>query len=156
GEVWEPTGFGECVQAALCLTPGLGSRLLGHVAFSEFRPRFRHVEHRRVEDGMPALIKLDALPGRLLHGHVQRVGNVAVQESHWVDFRVYHTWVSIDETVDGLRPDMTAEVTIVDGAEKEPVLAVPLQSILHSPSDGNHGTCYVLTDDGPRPREVIV
>lgn len=156
GETWESTGFGECLQAALLMGADPGRRLLGQLAFTEVRPRLKPLEQRRVYDGMPALIKIDALPGRVLQGHIQRVANMAVQESHWVDFRIYHTWIAIDETMEGLRPDMSAEVTILDGGDNEPVMAVPVRAILHSASEGNRGTCFVMTENGPQPREVVV
>jgi multidrug efflux pump subunit AcrA (membrane-fusion protein) len=156
GEAWESTGIGDCLQAALLVGGDPGRQLLSQLAFTEVRPRLRPLEQRLVYDGMPTLIKLDALPGRLLHGHIQRVANMAVQESHWVDFRVYHTWIAIDETMEGLRPDMSAEVTVVDGSDMDPVVTVPVQAILHSAGDGNHGTCFVMTDNGPRPRDVVV
>jgi multidrug resistance efflux pump len=156
GEVWEPTGLGECLQAALLFPPNRGTCLLGQRAFAELRPRFHYLEHRRVYDGQPALVTVGAVSGRALHGHVRQVANVLTQESHWVDIKTYEAQVVIDETVEGLRPDLSADVTIFDQSEQGPVLAVPLQAIVHSPRQGNHCTCYVVTPDGPEARDVVV
>jgi hypothetical protein len=67
----------------------------------------------------------------------------------------FQTTIAIDEPADQLRPDMSAHVTILmeDDAPKN-VLTVPVDAIL--PGIGNHRKCYVLTEEGPQEREIVV
>jgi hypothetical protein len=129
---------------------------LGERGFAELRPRFHYLEQRKVSDGQPALVRVGAAAGRALHGHVRHIANVLTQESHWIDVKTYEAQIAIDETMENLRPDLSAEVTILDQANPQPVLAVPLQAVVHTADNGNHGTCFVMTPDGPEPRNVIV
>src|SRR6185369_3177285 len=70
------------------------------------------------------------------------------------DVKVYQTLVLIDEEVPGLRPDMSAEVTIHVDASKDPVLAVPLQAVVGGAEGGTKRKVYVVTPDGPVDREI--
>src|SRR5262249_54254263 len=62
--------------------------------------------------------------------HVKSVAAVASQTDSWVsDVKLFPTLVLIEEKVEGLKPDTTAEVTIqVDGVKD--VLCVPVQAIV--------------------------
>jgi HlyD family secretion protein len=78
-------------------------------------------------------------------GHVRKVANVP-SKTDWMssDVNVYAVEVAIDDQVAGLRPGMSAEVTIyVD--ERTNVLKLPVQAVLDM--DGNK-FCYVQTADG--------
>ncbi len=60
-----------------------------------------------------AQIRVDAFPSRILHGHIKTVDTVASQQDWFAsDVKVYKTMVSIDEPMEGLKPGMSAEVTI--------------------------------------------
>ena len=103
----------------------------------------------------PAMIELEALPNRVLHGHVKQVGATPWMINGRMDgTKAFRTTIAIDESVQGLRPDMTARVTILMPESPHNVMAVPVDAIL--PGLGNHRRLYVLEDEGPREREVIV
>jgi HlyD family secretion protein len=105
-----------------------------------------------------AQIRIDAIPNRILHGHVKTVDTVAGQQDWFAsDVKLYKTVVSIDEPVEGLKPGMSAEVTI--SAEESPteVLVVPVQAIIGTISLGANPKCFVVGTDGqPELRDIVV
>jgi multidrug efflux pump subunit AcrA (membrane-fusion protein) len=157
GEQVEPTGFGDSVRAALLTPPGLLTRLAGTHAFAALREHFQDKEKRKVTDGQPALVRVDAYPDRVLHGHVKSVATVASQQDWWSsDVKVYQTLITLGETFDGLKPGMSAEVTIIADQEAEPVLAVPVQALVGPADQGKYRKCFVMTPDGPVARDVAI
>src|SRR5262249_29786694 len=107
--------------------------------------------------GQRASIRVDAMPERLLKGHVRTVSAVASQVDSWTsDVKLYQTYVLIEEEVEGLKPDMTAEVTIHVDAAKEQVLAVPLQAVLGGAELGVKRELFVRTPTGYDKREVTL
>ena len=86
---------------------------------------------KKVKVGMPATLQIEALPNRLLHGKVEKIGTIA-QADGWRGGGVkqYETEVSIDDlpTDAGLKPGMSAEVKILvntlTNAQVVPVAAV--------------------------------
>src|SRR5262249_38669332 len=72
------------------------------------------------------------------------------------DVKVYQTYVSVDESMEGLRPGMDAEVTIEVDSQPEPVLAVPLQAVMGGVELGAKRKCFVMTPDGPQKREITL
>jgi multidrug resistance efflux pump len=101
-----------------------------------------------------ARIRLDAFPGQVLHGHVKKVATVGTGLSR-SDSNVYFlTFVAIDDHVPGLRPNMSAHVTVLVDDAPAHVLTVPVDAIL--PGVGDHRQCFVLTGDGPKERDIVV
>ncbi len=86
---------------------------------------------KKVKVGMPATLQIEALPNRLLHGQVKKIGTIA-QADGWRGGGVkqYETEVSIDDLPSdaGLKPGMSAEVKILvntlTDAQVVPVAAV--------------------------------
>ncbi len=134
-------------------------------------------DSKKIITGQPARIKVDAYPDTPLKGHVRSVATVASQDYWSSDVKVYQTVVEIDETPDfsdnittsqkgpkrktkdkssGLRPGMSAEVTIQVENPLESVLTVPIQAILGGPELGDKRTVYVMTPEGPKEREIRV
>jgi multidrug efflux pump subunit AcrA (membrane-fusion protein) len=157
GEVVVPTGFCDCVRACLLTSPDASARLLAGNAFSCLKDEFRDKEQRVVYPGQPARIRSDAYPDKILNGHVKSVATVASQQD-WLssDVKVYQTMIAIDEAVEGLKPGMSAEVTILIDDSLERVLTVPIQAIVGGPSLGKYRKCFVLTPEGPQEREIVV
>jgi HlyD family secretion protein len=62
----------------------------------------------------------------------------------------------IEQGAAGLRPGMTATVSVSLGKAPETVLTVPVRSLLGRAVPGKRLSCLVLTADGPEEREVIV
>ena len=72
------------------------------------------------------------------------------------DVKVYSTVVAIDEPLDGLKPGMSAEVTIHIDNTIENVLTVPVQAIVGGAESGRTRKVYVMTSAGPEEREVQI
>jgi HlyD family secretion protein len=158
GEITQPTGFGDCVNAALSSNPGVLTQVLGLFAFSDSRDQFKEYETRVVRKGQDAQVRIDAYPDRALPGHVKSVATVASQQD-WMtaDVKTYQTMVAIDEEVENLKPGMSGEVTIFINDALQNVLTVPLQGIVGTPSMGSHRKVFVLTPEGAvEERDVVV
>ncbi len=112
----------------------------------------------RVHAGQPATVRVDSFPDRVFHGKVESVATISAQQD-WLsaDVKVYTTKVGIDESIVGLKPGMSAEVTIVVDGAGMPVLTVPIQAILGGTEMGKHRKCFVLDAAGqPREQDIEV
>jgi hypothetical protein len=110
-----------------------------------------------VHAGQPAVIRADSFPDHRLRGHVDTISNTSSQLDFWsADVKVYITKVAIDEPLEGLKPGMSAEVTITIGDVLEHVLTVPIQAIIGSAELGKTRKCFVMTSEGPVERDVVI
>jgi hypothetical protein len=90
----------------------------------------------------------------VLKGHVNFVDNQAgAQDWFAADVKLYKTVVTIDEPGAGLKPGMSAEVTILAQQTTGPVLNVPVQAVLAA---GKGRFCFVLNDNDVQVREVTL
>jgi multidrug efflux pump subunit AcrA (membrane-fusion protein) len=157
GDVWKPTGFPDALRASLLVQPDGLSRYFNMLAMPDIRERLRDHELQKVSDGMRATVRIDAFPDQVLHGHVKSVATVAAQQD-WMsaDIKNYQTMVSIDESLEGLKPGMSAEVTIhVESAEQN-VLTVPIQAVFGGVELGQKRKVFVNAPDGPKERDVTI
>jgi multidrug efflux pump subunit AcrA (membrane-fusion protein) len=166
GEVRVPTYFVDAVQARFKLNPYTDLLTHSHEVGDWLRDALRAEEYRTTVEGQKAVIRVDALAGRVFHGHVRTVATIASQDAWAPDVKLYQTIVRVDHEVlaDGtkreiaseeLKPDMTAEVTItVDTADK-PVLTVPVQAVMGSSDLGGAREVYVKTDAGEYKRVAV-
>ena len=94
----------------------------------------------RISTGMRASIRLDVFPDRTYSGTVESI-DVLPDPGGWIasDTRVYKTIVTIDGSVEGITPGMTA-VLKIQLARRSDVLCIPLQSIER---EGENSWCYV-------------
>jgi multidrug efflux pump subunit AcrA (membrane-fusion protein) len=112
---------------------------------------------RRVHKGQPAMIRVESMSNRRLRGHVEAVANAPSQQDFWAaDVKVYTTKVTIDEEVDGLKPGMTAEVTITVADALDHVLLLPIQAIAGSVEMGDTRKCFVMRNGMPVERDITV
>lgn len=116
----------------------------------------------KVKPGQRALLRPHAFPHKVLNGTVESVANVASQQDWFSgDVKVYEAMVSIDAATmaglksPGLKPGMSAEVTIFTEVRAENVLTVPVQAVVRVPG-ADINVVYVLTPAGPKKREVVV
>lgn len=111
----------------------------------------------RVRKGLPAQVRVEAVRGQVLRGKVKSIANVASKQS-WLssDVQVYEAHVEIEGSVPGLKPDMTAEVTIFTDNSREKALTIPVQSILGSADMGDTRRVYVNGANGPEGRDVKI
>ncbi|MBI3271939.1 MAG: efflux RND transporter periplasmic adaptor subunit [Planctomycetes bacterium] len=84
-----------------------------------------------VKLGQDARVEIDALPNRKLKGKVSEIGTSPTtvstgQQERGVAFRVV---VTLDETVEGVRPGFSASAEIVT-ATREKALTVPIRSLV--------------------------
>ncbi len=105
-----------------------------------------------------ATIKVDSFSKEVLHGHVKSVDTVASTQDWFAsDVKVYKTKVSIHESRPGLKPGMSAEVTILADESEEPVIVVPVQAVLGTISSGAERVVYVVGSDGEaKERKITV
>jgi multidrug resistance efflux pump len=111
----------------------------------------------RVNPNQAVKVRVDAFPGRDLKARVDKVATVASQQDFLSsDVKVYVTMVEIEETLPGLKPGMSAEVTILTDSLAENALTIPIQAVLGTVELGRHRKCYVMTPSGPQEREIVV
>ncbi len=104
----------------------------------------------------PAEIRIDAVPQKVFKGRVKAVDSVAGQQDWFAaDVKLYKTVVTIDERVEGLKPGMSAEVTIYAEESDAEVLVVPVQAVIGTVSLGAKPQCFVVGADGqPHLRDI--
>ncbi|QDU78665.1 Putative efflux system component YknX [Polystyrenella longa] len=109
---------------------------------------------RMLRAGLPAEIRVDALPGQLFKGKVSTVSSVPLSSS-WMspNLKEYAAEVEIsgtDEQIRLLRPGMTAEIEIIVAQEND-VLQIPVQAAV---SIGRDYYVYTIVDGKPERREI--
>ncbi|HOI54785.1 MAG TPA: efflux RND transporter periplasmic adaptor subunit [Phycisphaerae bacterium] len=84
----------------------------------------------RVAAGQPATIKIDAFPERTYTGTVTPEIGVMADSQRWFnpDVKVYNVVVGIDQTTEGLKPGMSAQVEIVCNVIRDKLL-VPVTGV---------------------------
>lgn len=159
GDQWKPTGFADVLRSSVMASQPDGlARVLAAHALTDQASQFREYELQKLGDGQPATIRVDAFPDRLLRGHVKSVATVASQQD-WssADVKVYQTMVAIDESLENLKPGMSAEVTILIDTAGEEVLTLPLQAVVGGAELGPKRKCYVKKPDGPpEERDIVI
>ncbi len=158
GEVTRPTYFTDAFRAGLVIGTHSLEMLTRFEAMDNLKDKFKDRDYRIVFPGQVARIRVDAAPGKIFEGHVKSVAAVAsMAEFFSSDVKVYTTMVSIDTEVENLKPGMSAEVSILADESSEPVLVIPIQSVVGSISMGSKRKCFVLDSDGhPKEREIVV
>jgi len=153
----EPVREGQKLMRITDLSKMLVNTKVHEALVSHLRGEEHDAYGKLLYTGMPAHVRLDSYPDRILTGHVKSVATVASQQDFFsADVKVYQTMVAIDELVDGMKPGMSAEVTILVDASKEASLLIPVESILGKVDSGRHRHCFVMTADGPEEREITV
>lgn len=79
--------------------------------------------------GLPAKIKVDAVPNKEYEGRVVEIGSSATQRAGNVGMRYFKVKSAISNGDDRLRPGMTAQVSIITSSEPN-AIAVPIQSVV--------------------------
>lgn len=157
-EITKPTGFTNAVRAALTVNMRPLESLGTQVAFWEIDDFFKELDSVAIFRGQNAAIRIDAFPAKTYSGHVKAVANVASQTDFFSsDVKVYPTTVSIDGAVEGLKPGMSAEVTILADEASTPVLTVPVQAVVGTVTSGGKRKLFVLdANKQAKERDVLV
>lgn len=112
-------------------------------------------EIKKMSAGLPAEIRVDALPNRVMRGNVVDVATFYDGTRHWLSGGVkeYATLISIEGSVDGsLKPGMTSQVEILVGELKDSLL-VPITAV--AAKEGRY-YCFSVDDRGVSRREVVI
>jgi HlyD family secretion protein len=101
---------------------------------------------QKVHTGLPAIVTVDALPGKKFMGTVTRIAPLPDPQSMWMnpDLKVYKTEIALDSNDATLRSGMNCKAEIVV-EQHDDTIYVPVQSVLRV---GGQPTVYVLKDDG--------
>jgi HlyD family secretion protein len=156
GDVRIATNFVEKLNIGLLATIDPLSRLVTHKedVQQSLRDHFKNIEYRTAEKGQEATIKVDAMQEKKLRGRVKTVARVASQADSFIsDVKLYPTIVLIEDHVDGLNPDMSAEVTIhIRGITD--VLTIPLQAVVGGSELGTKRKVFVKTATGYDEKDI--
>jgi multidrug efflux pump subunit AcrA (membrane-fusion protein) len=159
GDKRKSTGFFNALRAGLLLTPNPLDRLVNNseTVLSTLRDEYHDQDYVLESRGQAATVRVDAFPDRVLKAHVRSVAAVASQQDWFSsDVKVYQTLVTIDQPIDGLKPDMSAEVTIQVDPPSEAMLTVPLQAVFGGAEDGAKRKVFVMTPTGAQERDVTL
>jgi len=109
---------------------------------------------KKVQVGLPAIITVDALPGRSFVGSVARIAPLPDPQSMWLnpDLKVYNTEVYLDSNDSSLRTGMSCKAEII-AQQYENELYIPLQAVLRV---GGEPTVYVVSGKTFEPRRVEI
>ncbi len=109
---------------------------------------------KKVTAGMPAIITIDALPGKTFFGTIKSIAPLPDARSMWMnpDLKVYSTVISIDGEDLMLRTGMSCQANIIVQQYKD-VIYVPLQAVIRV---GREPAVYVKTGKSFQRRMIKV
>ncbi|MFP5234616.1 MAG: efflux RND transporter periplasmic adaptor subunit [Acidobacteriota bacterium] len=138
----EPVREGETVVAGIQNTNGSTFMTIADMSVVTAEVKVDETDIINVKLGQPADVTVDAIPGKVFHGHVTEVGDQALLRSTGVatsqsttgteeakDFKVV---VTLDHPSDDLRPGLSTTAKIMT-AHKDKVLALPIQALTLKP-----------------------
>jgi HlyD family secretion protein len=109
---------------------------------------------KKVKVGLPAIVTVDALRGRIFSGRVAQIAPLPDAQSMWLnpDLKVYDTDVYIDSNDPALRTGMSCRAEIII-EQYEDVVYVPVQAVLRVKG---RSTVYVVKGKTLEPRLVEI
>jgi HlyD family secretion protein len=111
------------------------------------------VERGRLAVGLPATVRVEALPDKELGGHVSAISALAKADfTSWPPPRNFTVTVALDERDDRLRPGMTATIRVAVETLRN-VLLVPATAIFNV---NGEDVVYVVGRGNPETRHVQV
>jgi HlyD family secretion protein len=134
----EPVRQGEMVVQGIQNTEGSTLMTLADMSVITAEVKVDETDIVNVQNGQPADVTVDAIPGKVFKGHVTEVGDQALLRSTGVstsqstsgveeakDFKVV---VTLDTPSDFLRPGLSCTAKITT-AKKDSIVAVPIQAL---------------------------
>ncbi len=108
----------------------------------------------KVRVGLPAVVTVDALPGKKFLGSVQRIAPLPDPQSMWMnpDLKVYNSDVYLEGNVPSLRTGMSCMVEIIV-EQYEDAVYVPVHTVLRV---GGESTVFVVKDGSIGEQKVKV
>jgi HlyD family secretion protein len=163
----EPVREGETVVEGIQNTEGSTLMTLADMSIVTAEVKVDETDIVNLRLGQSADVTVDALPGRIFHGHVTLVGDQALLRSTGIatsqstsgteeakDFKVV---VTIDDGLQDLRPGLSCTAKITT-AHKTGVLSLPIQALtLHDPAMDNvknSGKVEAATSAPTKPNPV--
>jgi len=109
---------------------------------------------KKVRVGLPAIITVDALPGKTFLGKVTHIAPLPDATSMWMnpDLKVYNTEINVDGNDSSLRTGMSCKAEIVI-AQYPDATYVPVQAVLRVAGET---TVYVVNGRKIEPRRVEI
>ncbi len=106
----------------------------------------------KVRAGLPAIVTVDALPGKKFVGTVDRIAPLPNAQSMWMnpDLKVYTTNINLETLDEGLRSGMSCKAEIIV-EEYKSVVYVPVQTVLRI---NGQPTVFVVKDGVIGERKV--
>ena len=106
----------------------------------------------KVRLGLPAIITIDALPGRKFLGRLATIAPLPDAQSMWMnpDLKVYNTEIFLDDSDETLRTGMSCQAEIIV-AKYDDCLYVPVQSVIQV---GRQPTVFVVKGKTIEERRV--
>lgn len=103
---------------------------------------------------LPAIITVDALPGKTFLGEVARIAPLPDAQSMWLnpDLKVYNSEITVDGNDSSLRTGMSCKVEIVIKQFTDATY-VPVQAVLRVAGEP---TVYVVNGENIEPRRVEI
>jgi HlyD family secretion protein len=157
----EPVRQGEMVVQGIQNTEGSTLMTLADMSVITAEVKVDETDIVNVANGQEADVTVDALPGKILKGHVTEVGDQALLRSSGQstsqstsgveeakDFKVV---VTLDQPSDELRPGLSCTAKIIT-ASKNDALAIPIQALTmrdpkHLKDPGTVQTVSAATND---------
>jgi hypothetical protein len=108
----------------------------------------------KVQLGLPAIITVDALPGKKFMGTMARIAPLPDPQSMWMnpDLKVYQSDIHLEGDDPGLRTGMSCKAEII-AAQYENVIYIPVQAVIRV---AGKPTVYVVKDGRMEEREVEI
>ncbi len=109
---------------------------------------------KKVTQGLPAVISVDALPGETFAGRVAHIAPLPDAQSMWMnpDLKIYNTTIYLDGSDPKLRAGMSCRAEIIF-EQYDSALYVPVQAVLRVKGEP---TVYVVDGDRIVPRKVQI
>ena len=143
---------GEMVVVGIQNQPGTTLMTISDLGAINADVKVAEADVLRVVLGQPAVVALEALPGKQFPGRVVEIGASALPVSGTgAAAREFKVVVRLDQPDPGLRPGLTSDAEIVT-SERTNVLTVPLQSVVLRgvPSAGEQSGVFLLADGQAR------
>lgn len=147
--IWGPSGR-QKVKIGDMPWPGQAILEIPDLSQMKVATSVNEVDIDRVKKGQPVEVSIEALPGTHLTGHVTQIATLAHSDDVTRE-KVFDVTVTLDSTVQQLKPGMSATCKIVTDRLKD-VLTVPVEAVFEK---GGKSIVYVLTPR-PKPREVVL
>ncbi len=109
---------------------------------------------QKIRIGLPAIVTVDALPGKKFLGRMESIAPLPDARSMWMnpDLKVYNSKIYLDESDSALRTGMSCKAEIII-EQYDDAVYVPVQAVLRV---GGEPTVYVVKNKSVEPRKVEI